>query len=162
MEVDTSVSKKKRSRSRFTPEEDEAIRKSIEKNGRTAWSRIATSLPNRTPRQISERWLNYLAPEVSRRPWTPEEDAKLLRTVEELGRSWSVVAKRFNGRTDVTVKNRYKLLSRRGWVNVKRQVEVPRFDSPQVTRSDELPGMEWEPLTWKLPRWELNQLPPLK
>ena len=141
----------RRSRSRFRPEEDEAIRKAIEEHGRIAWSRIASILPNRTARQVRERWLNYLTPEVSHAPWTEEEDKELLRAVSELGRAWSLVAKQFVGRTDVTVKNRYKLLMRR-----RQKMEEPQ-ERPHM---DDL--SEWDPSNWKIPRWEFSQIPPLK
>ena len=153
----------RRSRSRFRPEEDEAIRKAIEEHGRIAWSRIASILPNRTARQVRERWLNYLTPDVSHAPWTEEEDMELLQTVSELGRAWSLVAKKFAGRTDVTVKNRYKLLMRREETRSHpRKEKAPEPKPAPAVPASETVATEWDPSRWHLSPWDFTQIPPLR
>ena len=106
--LDTSRMKHK-----FTTEEDSKIGKLVATYGLDNWATIADLIPNRSARQIKERWFNYLCPLVNRSDWTSEEEEKLLRLIEEHGKKWRTIAKFFNGRTDVNLKNRYRLLKRR-------------------------------------------------
>lgn len=62
----------------------------------------------RLQKDCREKWRNYLNPKVSKKEWTEEEDAKLLRLVEHYGLRWSLIARKFQGtRTEHMVKNRY-------------------------------------------------------
>jgi hypothetical protein len=70
-------------------------------------------MPGRNPRQCRERWQHYLNPTVSSKPFTAEEDALLNRKFAEFGPRWKQIAACLEGRTDITIKNRWILLSRR-------------------------------------------------
>ena len=50
-------------------------------------------------------WKHFL-----RGPWTSEEDYILLSKILEVGMKWSEISKFLNGRTENSVKNRYKSL----------------------------------------------------
>lgn len=41
------------------------------------WSEIAASIPGRMGKQCRERWFNHLNPELTKAPWTDEEDGIL-------------------------------------------------------------------------------------
>jgi hypothetical protein len=94
----------------FTKEEDEAIREFQKTKGSKKWTKLF--LPFKTAKQIRERWKHVLNPEVSKAPWTPEEDIILLEKVREIGKKWKTFQQFFPGRTDVIFKNRYQLLER--------------------------------------------------
>ena len=102
----------KRVRNKFTQEEDDTIVQIVSRFGAHSWRSIAANLPGRTARQIRERYVNYLAPNVCKDPWTPEEDQRLRDKVAEHGRKWSLIARFFENRTDVTLKNRWLKLQR--------------------------------------------------
>lgn len=104
--------KKTLSRDYFTTEEDNRLIQLVEQYGAQNWSGIANFMPGRSARQCRERWKNYLNPEISNEPWTPEEDQILLDKYKEFGKKWSQIAKFFNKRTDINVKNRFHFLER--------------------------------------------------
>lgn len=45
----------------------------------TRWSDIAACIPGRVGKQCRERYHNHLDPNINKGPWTPEEDAILLK-----------------------------------------------------------------------------------
>jgi hypothetical protein len=109
-------------KAKFTTEEDVLLRKLVFQFGEDAWPQVAQHMRNRNSRQCKERWNNYLSPNISTAPWTPEEDGLLQQKIRELGQKWVQIATFFPTRTDVNVKNRFNLLSRRS----KRTARAPR------------------------------------
>ncbi|KAK8846226.1 hypothetical protein M9Y10_020232 [Tritrichomonas musculus] len=97
----------------FTVEEDNKIRQLVSSRGEKAWKLVASELSNRSPRQCRERWKNYLSPDVLNLPWTNEEDQKLTELINQFGAQWAKIARFFNARTDVNVKNRWSYLKRK-------------------------------------------------
>jgi transcription factor MYB, plant len=57
--------------------------------------------------------MNHLQPSVDKAAWRRDEDAVVLEAQRELGNRWSAIAGRLAGRTDNSVKNRFKSLQRR-------------------------------------------------
>lgn len=57
--------------------------------------------------------MNHLQPTLDRAPWRADEDETLLQAQRALGNRWSAIAARLGGRTDNSVKNRFKSLLRR-------------------------------------------------
>lgn len=41
------------------------------------WSEIAASIPGRLGKQCRERWFNHLSPDLTKAPWTDQEDGIL-------------------------------------------------------------------------------------
>jgi hypothetical protein len=103
----------KRSKHKFTADEDTLIRQLVDQHGTKQWDVITRFLPNRTSRQVRDRWKHYLSPQVILRPWSLDEDRQLLRMTAQLGPQWSTLMKFFPGRTDVNLKNRWNKLQRR-------------------------------------------------
>jgi hypothetical protein len=115
------------SRVRLSPFRVEEDAKVLELVGEgRSWHEIASALGSRKARQVHERYINYLSPDLRTCAWTEGEDAQLLRLVEELGHSWSKIAERLPGRSQGAVKNRYNgHLSEEGGVRSKRTRQVP-------------------------------------
>ena len=99
--------KKPYSRSNFCPEEDSRLIKLIEQHGVGNWHFIAEMMPGRNVRQVKERWMNYLSPDVENSPWTAEEDAKIRQLVNEFGTRWSIICNFFDSRSVNDLKNRF-------------------------------------------------------
>jgi hypothetical protein len=57
--------------------------------------------------------------------WAPHEDRLLEEKVIEIGRRWKVLATSFPGRTDVSLKNRYNLLTRKRNKAIKIALRLP-------------------------------------
>jgi hypothetical protein len=105
--------RRRRQKMKFTEVEDEIIRNAVQTSGPHQWKKFADLLPNRTGRQIRERWKNYLAPNLTTAQWTEEEDAQIAGFVATYGRQWAKIAENMPNRTDVCIKNRFALLTRR-------------------------------------------------
>lgn len=100
-------------RRRWKDWEDELLMKVVAENGPTKWNNLAKYFPGRNGRQVRLRWMNHLQPSLDKRPWRPEEDAVLLEAHQALGNKWALISMRLGGRTDNSVKNRYKSIVRR-------------------------------------------------
>jgi hypothetical protein len=98
---------------RFTPQEDELIRSLVGDQRTQPWAEIAALIPNRTAKQIRERFENYLKPTVNMSPWTAEEEQMIQTLVGEMGQQWGKMTGRFNNRTDIQIKHRYLKMQRR-------------------------------------------------
>jgi hypothetical protein len=71
--------------------------------------------------------MNYLAPELNTRPWTPAEDALLKEKYTVHGSRWVTIAKFFTNRTDGMVKNRFLMLQRNERKMQRRCAPPPYF-----------------------------------
>ena len=98
---------------KFTQEEDLKLTEYVNTYGTSNWNVIAHHYGNRSARQLKDRWFNYLDPRVDLHEWTSEEEELLLEKLAQIGKKWRVIALFFKGRTDVHLKNRYKLMKRR-------------------------------------------------
>lgn len=97
---------------KFTPAEDVKLRALVQFLGTSSWNKVAEYMGTRNARQCRDRYKNYLAPNLSTRPWTLEDDEKLNNLINTMGRKWSQIAKEFPGRTDINIKSRWMLLQR--------------------------------------------------
>ncbi|EAX94301.1 Myb-like DNA-binding domain containing protein [Trichomonas vaginalis G3] len=100
-------------KNKFSAAEDEMLRNLVRKYGENEWDLISQVLGTKNSRQCHDRWVYNLSPKVNKKPFTEEEDQKLLDLVENLGPHWVQISKRMPGRTDTQIKNRYKVLKRR-------------------------------------------------
>jgi len=99
-------SKCKIRRKAWQPQEDEQLLKLVEEYG-TKWSKIATMMKGRTGKQIRDRYLNNLNPEILEKDWTKEEDNLILFLYYNWGKKWSKIAAALPGRSEGQVKNRF-------------------------------------------------------
>ena len=103
-------------RQKFTKEEDDMLIKMVNIYGAKKWSRIASKIPGRTPRQCRDRYANYLAPGFKNSEWSLCEDILLVEKFSQYGSQWTLISHYFQGRTPNSIKNRWKY-------NVSRRVD---------------------------------------
>eukprot|EP00953_Heterococcus_sp_UTEX-ZZ885_P027971 14942-Heterococcus_DN1.PRE.10 len=70
-----------------------------------------------------ERWIHFLDPSIKTSPYTQEEDDKLWQLQKKLGNKWSQIAAQLPGRTELSVKVRWRGVDRfrRTGVPIKRR-----------------------------------------
>lgn len=99
----------------FSPEEDEELRRLVARIGdHDHWKQIAYEFFNGkyNSRQCRERYRNYLDPKWSHECYTAEEDSLLTEQVALHGNRWALIRNAFNGRSEVSLKNRWAHLRR--------------------------------------------------
>lgn len=119
---------------KFTPEEDERLKMIVEQFGEGDWVLVSQHMGNRNPRQCKERWQNYLSPKVCKDPWSPEEDAQLIKLHSELGSKWVKISRFFKNRTDNNIKNRWLVLQRQ-----KKNMEMSKEYNETIKEQPETP-----------------------
>lgn len=81
------------------------------KNGHafTEWRDLAKLLPGRAGKQIRDRWVNHLNPQLNHTPFSREDDIKLWEGHLKLGKSWVQISYQcFNStRSENHIKNRW-------------------------------------------------------
>uniref|UniRef100_A0A4W3GBR3 MYB proto-onco like 1 n=1 Tax=Callorhinchus milii TaxID=7868 RepID=A0A4W3GBR3_CALMI len=93
---------------KWTPDEDEKLKKLVEENGTEDWNFIANHFVNRTDVQCQHRWQKVLNPELIKGPWTKEEDQKVIDLVQKYGpKRWSLIAKYLKGRIGKQCRERW-------------------------------------------------------
>jgi hypothetical protein len=99
----------------------------------TNWTLVAQFVGNgRSRSQCSQRWIRVLDPRISKRHWTPEEDARLAEFVRRLGeKSWMKIACEMGNRSDVQCRYRY--------IQMRKEDANPNVAGPldlQIKRAD--------------------------
>jgi myb proto-oncogene protein len=90
----------------WSREEDEKIMKLVQIYGK-AWSKISKVLVTRNGKQIRDRFINVLDPEIKKGKFTEEEDNTLISLYMHYGPKWATIAKHFLNRTADMIKNRF-------------------------------------------------------
>jgi len=72
-----------------------------------SWAMISSCLEGRTGKQVRDRYLNKLRPNIKCGDWKPEEDDLVVTLLKQVGNRWSLIATHLPGRTEGQVKNRY-------------------------------------------------------
>ncbi|OMJ71571.1 hypothetical protein SteCoe_30190 [Stentor coeruleus] len=101
--------------------EDEILLKIVSSRGAKAWSAIAKELNTmiheglqvRQGRHCRERWYNHVDPSLVKGLWKEEEDDFIINQQIIMGNKWSEIARKMQGRTENSVKNRFKSLMRK-------------------------------------------------
>lgn len=106
-----AAAKKATTRHKFTPGEDEKLKRLVERYGENNWNEIAAGFGTRTARQCKERFKNYLSPNLTNEPFSEQEDRLLHEKHAEYGGKWSLIASFFKTRSEVSVKKRWHQLN---------------------------------------------------
>ncbi|KAJ0401357.1 hypothetical protein ATCC90586_000964 [Pythium insidiosum] len=93
---------------RWTPEQDDALRKAVEEFGQRNWKSIASRVPGRNHAQCLQRWNKVLKPGLVKGHWSYEEDSILERMVLQGCHSWSEVSANIPGRTAKQCRERWR------------------------------------------------------
>lgn len=93
---------------KWTEEEDDLLRQAVLDHGGKNWKKIASRLPGRSDVQCLHRWQKVLKPGLVKGPWTPEEDATVVRLVNIHGnKKWSFIARQLKGRLGKQCRERW-------------------------------------------------------
>jgi hypothetical protein len=87
-------------------DEDLQIIDLVMKHGK-AWSKISKILGTRNGKQIRDRFINVLDPEIRKGKFTEDEDRKLIALFKHHGPKWATIAKQYPNRTADMIKNRF-------------------------------------------------------
>lgn len=137
-----------RGKHKFTPEEDRIIKEYVALHGMRDWNNVAMMLPQRTGKQVRERYINYLNPDVSLKPWTQDEEKLLIDLVNKYGKRWSKFVFHFQNRTDIAIKNH--------WVNICRSFKKGNTIPSLICQIDSSPEEIKGPLKVSA-QFDLNQ-----
>ena len=89
--------------------EDNRLRMLINQHG-LDWKTVTEHMPDRTTKQCRERWTNVLNPALVKTDFSEKEDQLIIEMQAKIGNRWSEIAHMLNGRSDVSVKNRFAKL----------------------------------------------------
>ncbi|CAH0479276.1 unnamed protein product [Peronospora belbahrii] len=98
----TTVSK------RWTPEQDEALKKAVAELGHRNWMAVAERVPGRDNAQCLQRWNKVLKPGLVKGPWSVEEDARLMEMMLKGYDNWRQVSNSIPGRTAKQCRERWR------------------------------------------------------
>jgi hypothetical protein len=104
---------RRKPRQTFSIAEDHGLVGLVQRLGEHDWTTVASQMPGRTARQCRDRWKCYLSPQLSTEEWSESEDQMLIDEYSRIGPRWTTIASAMKRRSEVAVKNRWKLLRRR-------------------------------------------------
>jgi hypothetical protein len=110
----------------WTKDEDDMIVELVSSTGKN-WAMISKMMPTRNGKQIRDRFLNYLDPNINKIKFTDEDDKNIIEYYKIYGTKWSKIAKYFEGRTGDMIKNRF-------YSCLKRKVHVYDISSNKRIR----------------------------
>mmetsp|Transcript_40809 Transcript_40809/g.98412 ORF Transcript_40809/g.98412 Transcript_40809/m.98412 type:complete len:542 (+) Transcript_40809:203-1828(+) len=109
---------------KWSAEEDEIVRNALARSRShpfNAWASLAPFLPGRKGKQIRDRWVNHLNPNLLHTPFDEEDDLRLWHAVAAFGTSWKEISvRRFHSkRSENTIKNRWHSVPFRKFIERK-------------------------------------------
>lgn len=90
----------------FTKEEDKKIIRLVKQYGKK-WKKIAEELGTKQGKQIRERYVNNLSPNVKKEKFNINEELKIYQLYKKYGNKWTYFTTFLPGRSADTIKNRF-------------------------------------------------------
>mmetsp|Transcript_27950 Transcript_27950/g.58525 ORF Transcript_27950/g.58525 Transcript_27950/m.58525 type:complete len:965 (-) Transcript_27950:75-2969(-) len=96
----------------WTDQEDAIVMEAVTSSKEqpfTRWSDLAQRLPGRVGKQIRDRWVNHLNPNINHLPFSREDDLLLWEGHTKVGKRWVEIATKFfkGSRSENHIKNRW-------------------------------------------------------
>jgi len=103
----------------------------------TRWSDLAQKLPGRVGKQIRDRWVNHLNPNINHMPFSKEDDMNLWEGHKQLGKRWVEISTKFfnSSRSENHIKNRWYSASFKKFVANEFGPEAYGSDKPEKKSS---------------------------
>lgn len=93
----------------WTNLEDQILKAAVQKYGTHAWSKVASLLQKKNARQCQSRWNEFLNPSLNFKPFSQQEDDKLLDLAKRIPNQWRSIGEMM-GRPAQTCIDRYNIL----------------------------------------------------
>jgi len=77
-----------------------------------SWKQVSERIPGRNTKSCRERFRNQLDPKINWGHWSQEEDDLLRKGFATHGSKWSKVAQRLSGRTQLQIRDRWRILEK--------------------------------------------------
>ncbi|KAJ8751658.1 hypothetical protein K2173_025817 [Erythroxylum novogranatense] len=144
----TSGPTRRSTKGQWTAEEDEILRKAVQRFKGKNWKKIAECFKDRTDVQCLHRWQKVLNPELVKGPWSKEEDEIIDELVKKYGpKKWSTIAQHLPGRIGKQCRERWHnhlnpAINKEAWT---QQEELT------LIRAHQIYGNRWAELTKFLP-----------
>ena len=74
----------------WNEEENDLLKRVIQKYGTNNWTLVAAEIRGRSAKQCHDRW-NIINPNMKKGKWSEEEDHIILKSFEILGKQWTKV-----------------------------------------------------------------------
>ncbi len=122
-----SSNRHRNKRNPWKPSEDMKLLDLVKVYGE-CWAMISSKMNDRTGKQIRDRYLNILRPNLKKGEWNQNEDFLLVSLYYSFGHKWSLIAKHMPGRSEAQVKNRfYSHVKKRLSSDFPKELKIPRF-----------------------------------
>ena len=112
----------------WNKEEDDEIMKLIKIHG-TNWSLISKIIKTRNNKQIRDRYINILAPNLNKKKFTFEEDMLIIKLYKEFGAKWSRIHTYFKNRTTDMIKNRFHSSIKKKYKDLLKDINKNKSNS---------------------------------
>ncbi|GAV91103.1 Myb_DNA-binding domain-containing protein [Cephalotus follicularis] len=144
----TSGPTRRSTKGQWTTEEDEILRKAVQRFKGKNWKKIAECFKDRTDVQCLHRWQKVLNPELVKGPWSKEEDEIIVELVNKYGpKKWSTIAQHLPGRIGKQCRERWHNHLNPG-INKEAWTQEEEL---ALIRAHQIYGNRWAELTKFLP-----------
>ena len=124
-------------RNPWQPHENARLIELVNKHGQS-WALIASMMEGRTGKQVRDRYLNILRPNIKKGDWTPQEDQHILSLYYQFGHKWSKISSFVPGRTEGQVKNRF-------YAHIKKKILVNEGSEQNASPGNGIPNGNYHP-----------------
>ncbi|KAM2914034.1 hypothetical protein COP2_044610 [Malus domestica] len=144
----TSGPIRRSTKGQWTPEEDEILRRAVERFKGKNWKKIAECFNVRTDTQCLHRWQKVLNPRMVKGPWSKEEDDIIIEWVEKYGpKDWCSIAQHLPGRIGKQCRERWHnhlnpAIKKDAWTQAEEFALI---------RAHQIYGNQWAEITRFLP-----------